>query len=151
LGETHPTVAWAFNGLSRALVEQRRYDEAAAALERALDIARPALGGDHQLVAIYAINLGRVQLARRPFGAAEALIREGLEIWCGAPGLVPSRRRAFLEDDWSIGATKSLLGAALTGLGRYPEAESMLVEARTDLAALSSPPARDVKLTESRL
>jgi len=151
LGDTHPTVAFAFNGLGHALAEQRRYDEAAAALDSALDIARPALGTDHQLVAIYAINLGSVQLARRQFAAAEALVREGLEIRSHAPGLVPSRRRTFLEDDWSIGATKSLLGAALTGLGRYPEAESTLLEARADLAALPSPPARDVKVTESRL
>jgi eukaryotic-like serine/threonine-protein kinase len=151
LGDTHATVAFALNGLARSLSEQKRYDEAAVALQSALDIARPALGADHQLVAIYAINLGSVQLARRQFAAAEALIREGLEIRSHAPGLVPSRRRTFLEDDWSIGATKSLLGAALIGLGRYPEAESMLLEARADLAALPSPPARDLKATDARL
>ena len=151
LGERHPLVAVTLNSLSRILRDQGRYDEAQAALEGALDIARQALGSDHQLVAIYTINLASVHLARNEPKAAEALLREGLRIRLLAPQLVPNRRRIFPEDDWSVGATKSLLGASLTALARYNEAEAVLLEARRDLEALSPPPGRDVQATIARL
>src|SRR6185436_18843366 len=126
LGEKHPVVAVTFNSLSRVLRDQRRYDEAAAALQDALAIARPSLGAEHPLVGIYSISLGAVHLARKDAAAAEPLLREGLRIRARAPGLVPSRRRTFAEDDWSLGSVKSLLGAALTSLHRYDEAETLL-------------------------
>jgi tetratricopeptide (TPR) repeat protein len=151
LGNNHPNVAATLDALSRVLLEQRRYQEAAAALEGALDIARPALGRDHQLVAIYTINLASVQLARKDPAAAEALVREGLRIRALAPDLVPSRRRTFVEEDWSIGGTKSLLGAALLARGQLPEAENILLDALHDLNAMPAPPRRDVNDTVVRL
>jgi hypothetical protein len=120
-------------------------------LEEALDIARPALGSEHQLVAIYTINLAAVQLARKEPAAAEALLREGLRIRTLAPNLVPSRRRTFPEDDWSLGATKSLLGASLVALARYDEAETVLLDARRDLEALPAPRRQEMKATITRL
>jgi serine/threonine protein kinase/tetratricopeptide (TPR) repeat protein len=151
LGDKHPTVAATFNALSRVLLHQGRHAEAATTLQEALNIVRPALGNAHQLVAIYAINLGAVQLARDDAAAAEALVREGLKIRSIAPGIVPSRRRTFAEDDWSLGATKSLLGAALVKLHRYADAESLLLEARRDLEAMPTPPDRDLNVTLNRL
>jgi hypothetical protein len=41
------------------------------------------------------------------------LLRDGLRIRSLAPGVVPSRRRTWLEDDWSLDATKRLLDTAL--------------------------------------
>ena len=64
---------------------------------------------------------------------------------------MPNRRRIFPEDDWSVGATKSLLGASLTALARYSEAEAVLLEARRDLEALSPSPGRDVQATIARI
>src|SRR5262249_49623296 len=127
------------------------YHEAAAALEGALAIARPALGRDHQLVAIYTSNLAAVQLARKDAVAAEALAREALRVRSLAPGLVPSRRRTFVEDDWSVGGTKSLLGAALLSGGRLSEAETVLLEALHGLEATASPSRRDIDKTIVRL
>jgi serine/threonine protein kinase/Tfp pilus assembly protein PilF len=151
LGENHPLVAVTLNSLSRIFRDQGRFDEAAAALEAALAIARPALGSTHQLIAIYSINLASVQLARNEPEAAEALLRDGLRIRVLSPQLIPNRRRIFPEDDWSVGATKSLLGATLTALGRYSEAEAVLLEARRDLAAVSPPSSRDAGETITRL
>ena len=151
LGDQHPTVAMTLNGLSRVLFEQGRYDEAASALQDALKIALPALGREHPLVAIYSINLASVHLARNEAGAAEALLRQALPVRVRAPGVVPNRRRTFPEDDWSVGATKSLLGAALTALARYEEAESMLLEADRDLQTTPAPQGRDAKATVKRL
>jgi tetratricopeptide (TPR) repeat protein len=151
LGDRHPNVATSLNSLSRVLVRQQRYDEAVKALKDALDIARPVLGDDHQLIAIYSINLGSAYLARNEPGQAEAPLREGLRIRLLAADLVPARRRTYPEDDWSPGATRSLLGAALTVLGRYDEAETMLLDARRDLEAMPVPPERELKQTLARL
>ena len=107
MGDKHPILATTLNNLSRVLLEQKRTDEAAAALQDALDIARAALGSDHQLVAIYTINLASLHLTRKQPAAAEALLREALRIRVLSPELVASRRRTFLEDDWSVGATKA--------------------------------------------
>jgi eukaryotic-like serine/threonine-protein kinase len=151
LGVRHPGVAASLNGLGRVLIEQRRHGEAIETLQNALDIARPALGSNHQLVAIYTINLGALQLARNEPAAAEAWLREGLRVRLLAPGIVPSRRRTFVEDDWSIAATKSLLGAALVALGRYDEAEDALLDAHRDLASMPAPARRDLNVTLNRL
>ena len=64
---------------------------------------------------------------------------------------MPGRRRTLLGDDWSVGATKSLLGAALTALARYDEAETMLLDARKDSDALPRASGRDTKLNVTRL
>jgi len=151
LGDNHPNVAATLNSLSHVLVAQRRYNEAAAAMEAALAVARPALGSDHQLVAIYTINLAAVDLARNDPEAAETLAREGLQLRALAPGLVPGRRRTLPEDDWSIGGTKSLVGAALLARGRVTEAETILLEGLRDLEAMPSPPRRDITETITRL
>jgi serine/threonine protein kinase/tetratricopeptide (TPR) repeat protein len=151
MGNVHPIVATTLNALSHVLVAQERHAEAAAALEEALKIARPAFGTTHPLVAIYTINLGAVQMARNQPADAEALIREGLRVRQLAPGIVPSRRRTFVEDDWSLGATKSLLGASLVAQRRYEEAEAQLLEARRDLEAMPTPPRRDIVVTLNRL
>jgi hypothetical protein len=121
LGERHPVVAATFNSLSRVLSRQGRYEEAAVALQSALKIAGPALGPDHQLVAIYTLNLAAVQLARRTPDAtasAEILLHDGLRIRALAPGVVPSRRRTVAEDDWSLASARSLLDAVVVAQRR---------------------------------
>jgi len=65
--------------------------------------------------------------------------------------MVPRRRRAFPQDDWSIGATESLLGSSLIALRQYSEAEKMLLAARHDLEALPQPPQVDITKTIARL
>ena len=153
LGEKHTVVAATDNSLSRVLLAQGRYEDAALAEQSALEIAGDALPPDHPLVAIYTINLGAVQLARKTpaaTAAAELLLRDGVRIRALSPGVVPGRRRTFVEDDWSVGAAKSLLGAALTAQHRYDEAEAVLLEAQRDLA--SSPSfAREMTVNTRRL
>ena len=152
LGDRHPIVAATLNSLSRVLLDQQRYDEAAAALQEAPTFRAPPLGRDHQLVAIYTINLAAVRLAQKDPAAAEPLLREGLRIRALAPGprAEPPADASF-EDDWSVGATKSLLGAALVALARYDEAEAVLLDARRDLESLRPLRGAEMKATVARL
>ena len=151
LGERHPIVATTLNTLSHVLTYQQRFDEAASALQDALGIARAALDRDNQLIAIYTINLGEVRLGQKDAAAAEALLREGLRLRAAAPGIVPMRRRTLPQDDWSVGATKSLLGASLTAQARYDEAEAVLLDARRDLESLRPFRDADMKATLTHL
>jgi eukaryotic-like serine/threonine-protein kinase len=151
LGARHPAVAMTLNNLAHVLVALGRNSEAASALQEALDIVQPVLGSQHQLVAIYTINRAAVHLAQNEPLAAEPLLREALRVRSQAPAIVPSRRRTFVDDNWSIGATKSLLGAALVALGRYDEAEGVLLEARRDLEALPTASPREIATTIDRL
>ena len=151
LGDRHPVVAASLNTLAHVLMSQRRYDEAASAQQEALQIARGAFGADHQLVGIYTINLGALRLAQHDPAAAEPALREGLRIRSLAPGIVPSRRRTFADDDWSLAATKGLLAAALTAVGRDAESQALLFEARRDLDALPIDRNVDVKAAIARL
>ena len=150
-GNNHPVVAATLNSLSRVLLEQRRYDDAAAAESEAAAIATSSLGPDHQLVAIYTINLAAVHVAAGRPGAAEPLLREGLRIRSRAPGIVPTRRRTRAEDDWSVGGARSLLGEVLTKLRRFPEAETTLLEARRELESLPAMGGAEMKIAYSRL
>ena len=151
LGNHHPVVAATLNSLSRALLEERRYDESAAAGSEAAAIAASVLGADHQLVAIYTCNLAAVHAAGGNAAAAEPLLREGLRIRGLAPGIVPTRRRTRVEDDWSVGAARSLLGAVLTKLRRFPEAETTLLDARRELESLPAMGGAEMKIAYSRL
>ena len=102
-------------------------------------------------MAIYSINLAAALIADNHAADAEPLLREALRIRSQVPAVVPSRRRTFIEDDWSVGAIKSLLGASLVALRRYDEAEAMLLEARRDLEGAATPRRRDLAATISRL
>ena len=133
LGEHHPVVATTLNSLSRVLVRQRRFVEAAVPMQQALDLARAAHGDGHQLVAIYTLNLAAIELGRQQAPAAERLAVDGIRLRSRSPSVVPTRRRTVLEDDWSVGGAKSLLGASLTAQRRYDEAEAVLIDARRDL------------------
>ena len=77
----------------------------------------PRSAADHQLVAIYSINLAAEPRAGDA-AAAEPLLREALRVRAHAPGIVPNRRRTFLEDDWSVDATQKLLDAAVAARAR---------------------------------
>ncbi|HEY6148655.1 MAG TPA: serine/threonine-protein kinase, partial [Thermoanaerobaculia bacterium] len=141
LGEKHPDIAAKLNNLSRALMEQGKLDEAAAALEEALAIATPALGIDHPQVAHYQVNLARVELRLKDPASAETLLRHALQV----------RRHAFGEGNWRTAVAESLLGEALTGLGRYDEAERMLRVADASLKDVPGQQGREAQLTRARL
>ena len=128
LGSMHPTMAAIQNTLASALRKQGKYEGAAIALQEAVQVARTAHGAEHPLVGIYSANLGSVYMALKRPELAEPLLRKAVEIRTHIPGVVPSRRRTLPEDDWSVGDTKRLLGAALNALARPEEAQAVLLD-----------------------
>jgi tetratricopeptide (TPR) repeat protein len=137
----HPILASSFNNLATSLREQHRLPEAQAALEEAIALAVPASGAESRPVAAYRVNLARVYLAKQDATSAEPLLRQALAV----------RLRAFEPDDWRIGLTRSLLGDALTSLGRYEEAETLLIEARRVLKPVPGMQGREAADTATRL
>ena len=141
LGEKHPEVAAPLNKFSIALRQEGKYDEAASASREALQIAIPVLGDDHPFVATYKLNLARAYLARKEAAAADPLIRQALEV----------RKRAYPAGHWRIGEAKGLLGESLTALGRYEEAEGLLLDADRILKDGSGWEGREASATHQRL
>ena len=92
-------------------------------------------------VAAYRVNLARLLLMRKKAAEAEPLLRQALEI----------RMKAFPEGDWRIATAKSLLGEALTAMGRYDEAERFLLEAKRVLKDGPGQEGREAKSTAERL
>jgi tetratricopeptide (TPR) repeat protein len=141
-GERH--VAGSNNRLNLAVTlrEQGRYDEAAALLTDAIAILRESQGDHHATLATALYNLGRVQLCRREFEAAAATLRDAAD----------RQRAALPAGDWRVESTSSALGEALTGLGRYDEAERLLTTAagvlKTDAPGRQG---RDAALNQRRL
>jgi serine/threonine protein kinase/tetratricopeptide (TPR) repeat protein len=140
-GPNYAGLAVNLNNLAFALREQRKFDDAVQALERALVLSVPAKGDDSPTVAHYRANLGRVYLAKGDAAAAEPLFRQSLA----------ARLRAFKEQDWRVAMTKSLLGSALTSLKRYDEAETLLLDAARILKDVPGAQGREAKATVVRL
>lgn len=100
-----------------------------------------SVGNDHPRIAYGEIYLARVYLARRQPAAAEPLLRDALRI----------RRVTFPPDDWRVGVSESVLGAALTALGRYDEAETLLRHAQRVLKDVPGAQGQEAKATAARL
>ncbi len=141
LGKDHPGLVPTLNNLANALRKQGKIDEAASLLQEASGIATTRLGNAHPLVAACDVNMARVDIARGAPAAAPPLLRRALAI----------QQRAFKAGDWRIGLTLSLLGEALTQLGRFPEAERALVSARDGLRDVPGPEGRVARDTRERL
>jgi hypothetical protein len=62
-----------------------------------------------------------------------------------------ARLKIYAENDWRVGSTRSLLGAALTYLHRYSEAESQLLEAKRILKDVPGAQGREARATAARL
>jgi tetratricopeptide (TPR) repeat protein len=132
----HATLA----NFSAALREQGKYDEAAQAIEQALEVSKP-LGVDHPAQATYKLYLARIQIARHRAIEGEQLAREALL----------RREQLFDNGDWRIGSAKSVLGEALTALGRYREAEPLLLDAHATVKDGPGVQGREAKATRQRL
>ncbi len=109
------------NNLADLLATLGRYDEAEALAGEALQIRRAKSSGPRTAASL--LVLGRIQLGRGDPAAAEPLLREALE------------RCLEKNDPRSAARAKSELGGCLTALGRYEEAERLLLESLSQATA----------------
>ena len=117
-GDAHPSVAGGLATLAASLLGQGRYAEAEPPYREALATMRKAAGNNHINVARALRGLAAALVGQGKFGEAEPLAREAVAI----------ADRAWPNSDDAM-RTRVILGRALTGMGRFPQAESVRLEA----------------------
>ncbi len=117
LGGNELRLANTLNSLADLLATLGRYDEAEPLCREALAIRRRK-SPDHPRVASALLVLGRIHLGRDDPAAAEPLLRE----------CVAASRQRMSPGHWRIAAAQSELGNCLTALGRYEEAQGILLD-----------------------
>jgi tetratricopeptide (TPR) repeat protein len=141
LDKNHTDISRALNKLGNVLRERGKYPEAAALLRESLPIVQAAYGNEHPLVAECLANLAHVYFAQGQAAAAEPLAGRAVEI----------RRRVLREGNWQTGSAESLLGAILTALGRYAEAEPLLLGAQRVLKDIPGGQGQEARENRERL
>jgi tetratricopeptide (TPR) repeat protein len=123
-------VARVLNRIGFWLTLAGQYDEADRDTRDALEMRRRLVGEHHPDVASSLIGLATLEVAQGKFPDALESARSAAEIYTAS--LSPSH--------WRTAAAESAEGAALTGLGRYPEAESLLTHSYAVLSKDSGAP-----------
>ncbi|MBZ0269653.1 serine/threonine-protein kinase [bacterium] len=129
LGEDHPHVFYSMNNLGLLYKKMGRYAEAESLYVKVVDGLRVTLGNEHPHVLTFMSNLAALRILQGQYAEAEPLIRQALE----------GTRKTTPDNKAYIGARAYYLGKCLTGLGRYGEAESTLLEAHATLAEALGP------------
>ncbi|HET9209750.1 MAG TPA: serine/threonine-protein kinase [Thermoanaerobaculia bacterium] len=117
--EPNPSLASTLNNLGYLLQARKDFTGAESCFREALSIAEKTLKPDHPTRAVLLRNLAAVLVAERKAAEAEPLARKALAIL---------RVKAPPSWHWRIADTESVLGGCLTALGRFPEAEQLLLE-----------------------
>jgi tetratricopeptide (TPR) repeat protein len=131
LGAEHPDVASGASNLAYWLTSAHEYDEAAQLLDEALATRRKALGNDHPQVASTLTVQANLFVARKQYKQALDGTTEALRILA----------LSLPDDHWLVAMARNVQGAALSGLGRYPEAEKLLL---SSLPGLTGSPIADL-------
>jgi serine/threonine protein kinase/tetratricopeptide (TPR) repeat protein len=109
-------VAVTLNNLGYVLQAEGKIADAERCYREALSIADTKLPPDHPIRAAYLRNLASVLVTEGKAVEAEAKAREALSIF-----------RAKQPKFWRVADTESVLGSCLTALGRFEEAEPLLL------------------------
>ncbi len=117
LGSDHPLVANSLHNLAALLQKKGEHAAAEPLYRESLSILRQKLGDRHPWVANSLVALGSLSIEKEDYPAAERQVRSALEIL----------RAALPASHWQIHYAEGVRGACLTGLGRYGEAESVLL------------------------
>ncbi len=140
-GSDHPLVAVALDGLGLVYREQGKFEAAGKLHAESLAIRRKKLRPDHPAIAVPLLGLAQVDLHFKRAAQAEPLLREALAL----------RRKALPAGHWEIAEIASVLGGCLTLLGRYDEAESLLLESYPILRKEQGQDSRIVRETNDRI
>jgi hypothetical protein len=124
LGDKHPETLAAMNNVAEIYRRQNRYPEADSMFNDVLARRRSLLPANHANITNVLVSLGGISLDNRRYEKAEPLLREALD---GQQKTAP--------DNWRRYYTESLLGACLSGLGKYADAEPLLLSGYKGLLA----------------
>jgi tetratricopeptide (TPR) repeat protein len=141
LGREHPNTLIALNNLAAMLQDQGKLSEAEPLFREALRIRRAVLSDGHPQIADSLAGLGIVLLEQGQVEEAEPLLGEALEI----------RRRSLPKVDWHTPATESLVGGCWTVLGRYADAEPLVLGSYQMLATAPGAPAKVLQQARDRI
>jgi serine/threonine-protein kinase len=125
LGQDHPGVAFPLHNLAALLHQKGDYAASDPFFREALRIRRQRLGNDHPYVAATLVKYSRMLMDRGDAETAEPMLREALTI----------RRKKLDPGAWEIADSESALGGCLVTLGRFAEAESLLIQGYQTLEA----------------
>ena len=121
LGAEHWRVASAFSDMASLQYAHGDLDRAAGFYRKALEIYEKTYPEkDHLLVAASQLGLGKVLTERGEAEEGQAFLERALQVI----------EATYAPDDWHVAEARMELGAALTALGRYDEAERLLTESR---------------------
>ncbi len=123
-GPEHPDVAGGETSLAYWLTATGEFAEARRLLADALAIRRKALGGEHPRVGATLATQANLFVAERRYQAALEAATESLRIL----------RLNLPENHWQVAMAQNVQGAALVGLGRYAQAEKLLLASLPSLA-----------------
>jgi tetratricopeptide (TPR) repeat protein len=112
----HPDLLQSMNNLAWGYQATGKLDLAVPLYEDTLKLIKPKFGPDHPNTVKVMDNLGRSYIRVGKSAKAEPLLRECLAI-----------REKRQPDAWRTFDSKSMLGAALLGQKKYPEAELLLL------------------------
>jgi tetratricopeptide (TPR) repeat protein len=112
----NPEVARIMNRIGFWLTEAGQYAEADKDLQASLAMRQRLVGDSHPDVATSLVHLAILQVAQRKYDEALGSSRRAI-------GILSS---ALSATHWKTAVGESAEGAALTGLGRYGEAETLL-------------------------
>ena len=122
----HPSLAAAYSNLAFEMKDAGRLDDAVTLFRQAIAVQEAVLPGDHPNRAFPLIGLAGVYTEQDRAGVAEPLYRRALAL----------RRAALPPEHTQIGEATGALGACLTALRRYADADTLLLEShRVYLAA----------------
>jgi tetratricopeptide (TPR) repeat protein len=126
----NPAVARVLNRIGFWLTLAGQYDEADRDTRDALDMRRRLVGDRHPDVASSLIGLATLEVAQGKFPDALESARSAADIYT----------TSLSASHWRTAAAESAEGAALTGLGRYQEAEPLLTHSYAILSKDSGAP-----------
>jgi tetratricopeptide (TPR) repeat protein len=137
----HPDVARFENRIGFWLTQDRQYAEADRELQEALAMRRRLLGDKHPDVAASLAHVAILKVARGQYAAALAAARTAVDIYT----------TALSATHWKTAIGESAAGAALSGLGRYAEAERLLQHSVAILSKDPDVPAAYLQLAQHYL
>jgi serine/threonine-protein kinase len=140
MGEEHIITTRSAHNYGSILLKVGKLDTAEPILRKGLETQKRILAPDHYQIAISETTLAQVLIATNRCNEAEPMLREAIAIFAKSN-----------YDPAQKSISKGYLGECLTTMKRFPEAEKVLIESRSELAALKPQHESEIKRAEQRL